>query len=29
MQSLEYFAPMVREIFSRPAFDPKIIGELP
>lgn len=29
MQSLEHFAPMVREVFSRPAFDPKIIGELP
>jgi hypothetical protein len=29
MQNLEHFAPMVREVFSRPAFDPKIIGELP
>ena len=24
---LDYFAPMVREVFSRPAFDPAIIGE--
>ncbi|MDI5986394.1 HD domain-containing protein [Halomonas sp. M4R5S39] len=26
---LEYFAPMVRRIFSRPPFDPAIIGESP
>lgn len=25
-RSLQYFAPMVQEIFSRPAFDPAIIG---